>query len=155
MQKPLIAAMIMVLALGGCGAVRESRMNPMNWFGRSNVETLAPAGGWTTTADRRALIPVVTDLEVLRTPEGAIIQAAGQTATQGWWDVELRPTNDGRPVDGALVYEFVVAAPLSPAAVGSEASRHVTAAVKVSNRRLEGVRQVIVRGAQNQRQVNR
>lgn len=156
MTKPLLAALAMVLALGACGSMRESRFNPMNWFGRDSVETLVPAGGWGTGTDRRALVPVVTELEVIPTTGGALVRASGVTATQGWWDVELRPVNDERPLDGALIYEFVVAAPRGgQGAISTEASRTVTAGVKISTTRLQGVRRIVVRGAQNARTVTR
>lgn len=155
MQKPLLASLAMVLALSACGPIRDSRINPMNWFGRSSTETIAPAGGWATEVDRRALVPVVTEMEVVQTPGGALLTASGVTATQGWWDVELRPVNRERPVDGALIYEFVVAAPRAQTAVSTQASRTVTAGVRITQARLNGVRRIVVRGAENQRSVNR
>lgn len=155
MQKPAIAALALVFALGACGSGGLSRLNPMTWFGSEAEETLAPASGWNVGTDRRALVPVIRDMEVLRTPEGAIIRASGVTQTQGWWDVELRPINDEKPVDGALIYEFVLAAPREVTGTGSEASRTVDAAVKVSNFTLSGVRRIVVRGAQNAQSVRR
>jgi hypothetical protein len=155
MHKPLLAALAMVLALGACGSMRESRMNPMNWFGRESTETLAPRGGWGGEVDRRALVPVVTELDVIQTTGGALVRASGVTDSQGWWDVALRPTNEGRPVDGVLIYEFVVAAPRTQTGIVSEASRTVTAGVKLSNSRLAGVRSIVVRGANNQRSIAR
>jgi hypothetical protein len=155
MTKPLLAALAMVLALGACGTMRESRLNPMNWFGRDSTETLAPRAGWNTSVDRRALVPVVTEMEVIPTTGGALLRASGVTQTQGWWDAELRPVNDERPLDGALIYEFVLAAPRGPTAVSTEASRTVTAGVKISTARLQGVSRIIVRGAQNARTVSR
>ena len=155
MHKPLLAALAMVLALGACGSVRDSRLNPMNWFSRDSTETLAPRGGWAGEVDRRALVPVVTELEVIPTTGGALVRASGVTQTQGWWDVELRPINNERPVDGILIYEFVVAEPRSQTATLNEASRTVTAGVKLTNSRLAGVRSIVVRGANNQRSVAR
>lgn len=155
MQKPALAALAMVLVLGACGGSGWSRLNPMNWFSNDTVETLAPANGWDTSTDRRALVPVVRDMEVLRVPEGAILRATGVTATQGWWDVELRPINDGDPVDGALIYEFVLAAPRGATGTGTEQSRTVSAAVKLTNYDLAGVRRIVVRGAQNAQSVRR
>lgn len=155
MQKPVLAAMAMVLVLGACGSVRDSRVNPLNWFSRDSTETLAPRSGWTGQADRRALVPVVSELEVIPTTGGAVVRASGVTATQGWWDVELRALNDARPVDGVLVYEFVVAEPRRATGTSTEASRTVTAGVKLTNSRLVGVRSIVVRGAQNQRSVAR
>lgn len=155
MQKPALAALVLVLALGACGSGGWSRLNPMTWFGSNSEETIAPAAGWATEVDRRALVPVVREMEALRTPEGTVIRASGVTATQGWWDVELRPVNGGKPVDGALIYEFVLAAPRTPTGTGTEQSRTVSAAVKVSNFELAGVRRIVVRGAQNARSVRR
>lgn len=155
MHKPVFAALSLVLVLGACGSGGFSRLNPMTWFSDDAVETIAPSGGWNGITDRRALVPVVRELEVLRTPEGAIIRATGVTATQGWWDVELRPVNDERPIDGALVYEFVLAEPRQATGTGPEQSRSVNAAVKVSNAALAGVRRIVVRGAQNARSVRR
>lgn len=155
MTKPVLAALACVMFVGGCASMGQSRLNPMNWFQRQQVETLAPRGGWATEVDRRALVPVVSELEVIQLTEGAMIRASGVTATQGWWDVELRPTNRERPVNGALVYEFVVAGPGEVTRVSTEVSRTVTAGVKVSNARLAGVNRIVVRGAQNQREVRR
>lgn len=155
MQQPALAAFALVLALGACGSGGWSRLNPVTWFGSDPVETLAPEAGWDVGTDRRALVPVIRDMEVLRTPEGAVIRASGVTQTQGWWDVELRPVNDEKPVDGALIYEFVVAAPRAATGSGSEPSRTVDAALKVSNFSLSGVRRIVVRGAQNAQSVRR
>ncbi len=155
MQKPLIATMAMLLFLGACGGVRESRLNPLNWFGRESTETLVPQGGWNRPIDNRALVPVVTDIELTPTSTGALLRATGLPDTQGWWDVELRALNNGRPVDGALVYEFVIAAPRADAAISTEASRLVTAGVAIPASRLSGLRQITVRGATNARTINR
>lgn len=155
MQKTALAALVLVLALGACGSGGWSRLNPMTWFSDDTVETLAPSNGWDNTTDRRALVPVVRSMEVLRTPEGAVIRATGVTSTQGWWDVELRPINDEEPVDGALIYEFVLAAPRAQTGAGPEQSRTVTAAVKVSNYTLAGVNRIVVRGAQNAQSARR
>lgn len=151
MRMPLMVALVTVLALGACG----SRLNPMNWFGGSSTETLVPPGGWNTRADARLLVPVITEMEVLTTSTGALIRVAGQTESAGAWDVELRPINDGRPLDGALIYEFVHAPSRTPVPAPAEATRRVDASVAVPNTRLAGARQIIVRGAQNARSINR
>ena len=56
MTRPfrLIAALTVIATLAGCGAVRESKLNPFNWFGRSEeTEKVAlPA----RPADTRAIV---------------------------------------------------------------------------------------------------
>lgn len=156
MSKPLMAGLAVALLLGGCGGIRDSRINPFNWFGQSQeVDSLAPAGGWATTLDNRALVAEVTELAVERFPGGAIIRAEGLPPTQGWWDAELVALNDGRAVDGVLTYEFRVAAPRAATRVSTPQSRAISAAVRVSDRRLDGVGSIVVRGAQNARSVRR
>jgi hypothetical protein len=155
MHKQSLAALALLVALGACGSGGWSRLNPVTWFSDESVETLAPSSGWQTEVDRRALVPVVSEMQVHRVPEGAIVRASGVTATQGWWDAQLRPVNDAEPLDGALIYEFVVAAPRRATGTGGDASRTVTAGVKLSNYDLAGVRRIVVRGAQNARSVRR
>lgn len=162
MKSPLVAVLTLSLVLAGCGGFRGSRLNPLNWFGksRSEVATLAPEGGYGTLAsDRRVLVDQVTSLEIRRTPEGAIISAAGVPPTQGWWDAELVAENNGLPVDGTMTYRFVVAEPLPgtpPASrVLTPESREVTAGAFLSNIALQEVRRIVVTGALNSRSVNR
>lgn len=155
MIRPLLASAVVVLSLSGCDGVRESRVNPFNWFGQSQEETLAPRTGWRRELDNRALVAQVSDMAVERFPGGAIIRAEGITPTQGWWDAELVAENDGRPVDGVLTYDFRIAAPRTETRVSTPQSRSVSAAVRISDRRLEGVRMIVVRGAGNARSVRR
>ncbi len=155
MIRPLLASAVVVFSLSGCDSVRESRVNPFNWFGQSQEETLAPRTGWRRELDNRALVAQVSDMAVERFPGGAIIRAEGITPTQGWWDAELVAENDGRPVDGVLTYDFRIAAPRTETRVSTPQSRSVSAAVRISDRRLEGVRMIVVRGAENARSVRR
>ncbi len=156
MYRPLLAGMALVLALGGCASIRDSRVNPFNWFGQSSeVATLTPDGGWTTQLDNRALAAEISDMAVERYPGGAIIRAAGIMPTQGWWDAELVAQNEGRPLDGVLTYEFRVAAPRTQTRVSTPQSRTVSAGLRITDRRLDGVRTIVVRGAQNARSVRR
>ncbi len=163
MKSPIVVVLTLSLALAGCSGVRESRLNPFNWFGRSQqaeAVTLAPEGGYGASAiDRRVLVEQVTSLEIRRTPEGAIISAAGVPPTQGWWDAELVAENGGEPVGGTLTYRFVVAEPVPGTAVASRVltpvSREVTAGAFLSNIALGDVRRVVVTGALNSRTISR
>ena len=159
MRKPLSAAPITLLLAGllvleACGTIRESRLNPFNWFGRSTSapSTLAPAEGYVAgILDNRALVDQVLSLSVEPVPGGAVVRATGQTTTQGWWDVELVADNDGEPVDGVLAFQFRVAAPRTPTPVSTARSREVTAATAVSDVTLAGVREIRVIGTRNER----
>lgn len=163
MKSPIVAVLTLSLVLAGCSGFSDSRLNPLNWFGKSRAGeavTLAPDGGYGTSAsDRRVLVDQVTSLEVRRTPEGAIISAAGVPPTQGWWDAELVAENFGKPLDGVMTYRFVVAEPVPGTAVATRVltpeSREVTAGAFLSNIALQTVRRIVVTGAANSRVVNR
>jgi hypothetical protein len=156
MSKPLLAALAVTLTISACGTVRESRFNPFNWFGGSSEQPsgLVPAGG-VAALDNRAVAQQITDLSVERAPGGAIVRAAALPPTQGWWDAELIAENDGRAVDGVMTYTFRIAQPPRPWPAGTPQSRELTAGAFIPNTRLEAVRQVVVRGAENQRVARR
>lgn len=156
------------LALSACGGgLANSVVNPMNWFGNSRSEAVDP---------RRATNPLIppprlgsrpkaiyagqpvdqiTALRVDRLPGGAVIQVTGVTDVIGYYDVRLEPDNDGNPVKGVLSYTLKAARPERTIGVGGEAARQVTAAVSLTEQDMEGVRQITVRGARNQRTTRR
>lgn len=161
MRRPLIAALTALLALSACGGGdrtatndRGSRLNPLNWFGRNAPEvapTLAPQGGYPTLPeDRRPMVPRIVDMQIRPTPGGVILYAVGLPPSQGWWDADLIADNNGDPVDGTLSYAFVVMPPFRPSPAGAPATREVTAARFIPGTRLTDVRQITVRGSQNQ-----
>ena len=148
MKTPITVALVATLALAGCGGLRESRLNPFNWF--KSQRSGPPADDLTAqNADPRPLIDQVTRLEVRATPTGAIVAAAGLPPTQGWWDAELVAENDGKPVDGVLTYRFVVMQPPYAARVSTPQSREVTAGAALSTFDLAEVRRIVVAGERN------
>lgn len=152
MRVSVAGLLIVALTLGACGTIRESRINPFNWFGRSEPVVVAAEGVVPGRPnDSRILVAQVTDMEVARQPGGAIIRATGLPPTQGWWDTALVAENDGYPVNGVLTYRFVIAEPLTTKPVSTPQSRELTAAVAVSDIKLAGVSQIVVVGAQNSR----
>ena len=157
MQRTVLAGLAVLMVLGACCTVRDSSLNPVNWFGRSTAEpTLMPEGGWGTVTDNRALVVEVTELAVHPVSGGAMVRAVGLPPTQGWWDVELRPEGDEmRAEGGVLRLEFVAAGPRRERPAGTPVSREVAAALFVPNSRLEDVRQVTVTGQRNVRTVSR
>lgn len=144
-------AAALVLALAGCGAVRDSAVNPLNWFGRS-----APAAPAAATAagpvDPRPLV-AVTDLRVAPAAGGAIVEARGLPPTQGWWGAALveRPG----AVPGTLAYTLrAVPVPVARR-VGPPQSRELVVATFVTDRALAGVRTIRVDGAGSARVAGR
>jgi hypothetical protein len=148
--RPVLAVTLCAL-LAGCGGFRDSRLNPFNWFGRSEPrEAIAlPAAA----EDPRPLVETVLSLTVEPIPGGAIVRARGQTPTQGWWAAELVPQDIGD--SGTLVYEFRLVPPPGRADVNTPQSRQLDVAIYVSDVRLEAVREIVVQGATNARSARR
>ncbi|GAA0293056.1 hypothetical protein [Rhodovulum strictum] len=143
------------LILGGCATVRESRLNPFNWFGGATEEQSTIVAVGRQTADPRPLVDLVVEMGVERTPGGAIVQATGRPARQGFWNADLvrDPATPGE--SGVLVYDFRLAPPGRATRVGTEPSRELTAGTFLTDQDLDGVRAIVVRGAQNQQRVSR
>lgn len=163
MNAPLIAALTALLALSACGGGnrddgtgerRGSMLNPLNWFGRNAPErnpTLEPEGGYLLLPDdRRPVVHQITEMEVRPMPGGVILYAVGLPRSQGWWDTGLIADNDGEPVNGTLSYAFVAMPPFAPSPVGPPLTREITAARFIPDARLTDVRQITVRGVENQ-----
>ena len=147
--RPALICLCLVLA--GCGGFRDSKMNPFNWFGRSEeVEKVAlPAA----PQDRRALVQQVVTLHVEEVPGGAIVRATGLPPTQGYWDAELVP----QPVDGSgrLVLDFRVFPPIETMPAGTPPSREVVVALYLSNYKLDSIHEIVVQGEMNARAARR
>lgn len=153
MTKPILALLALTLVLAACASVRNSRVNPLNWFGASSEE--ARLGPVSSEIDNRALVQSVTALSIEPTSSGALVRAEGMTASQGWWDAALVAENNGRPVDGVLTYRFVVAAPRSTSTGTLPGTQTVVVAAPVSAFQLEEISRIVVLGAQNSRSVRR
>lgn len=157
MRLPVSGLLILALVLAGCGRIRESRLNPFNWFGRSQATAVVASKSAVPgrPGDPRVLVADVTDMEVARQPGGAIVRATGLPPTQGWWDAALVAENNGEPVDGVLTYRFVVDQPHGGARISTPQSREVTAAAWLSDVKLANVSQIVVLGAANSRSSRR
>lgn len=149
MRTPLIAVLSVALLAGACG----SRLNPVNWFGRSTGQQVATeAAPGVKPADPRPLVDQVVEMRVERIPGGAIVHAVGLPPRQGYWKADLVAENDGKPdAKGVLVLSFRAYEPVEPTPQGTQPSREITAGLFLSTQDLEEVRTIIVRGAQNQR----
>ena len=145
MKLPILAIVVLTTALGGCARMKDSRFNPLNWFGQARPAAVTDL--YVRPDDARALVAQVTVLKVEPYPGGAIVRATGVPPTQGYWEAELV----AQPLDeqGRLVYEFRVFPPPVPAAAGTPFSRQVTVAAALSNIKLQGVTSIVVQGAGN------
>lgn len=166
--------LVAALSLGACGIVRNSALNPVNWFGRSTSEAVATTDG----APVNPLIPQstglfgkrggdvetyagkpfdeITDLTVERVSGGAVIRATGLAARQGIYSVRLTPiTDDETPIDGVLTYRLEGVEPTKNTATGGPATREVTAARKITDQNLRGVKTIRVEGLRNARVTRR
>ncbi|MDP3197119.1 hypothetical protein [Tabrizicola sp.] len=139
------------LTLAGCGGLRDSRLNPFNWFRRSEPrETIVLPGKET---DPRGLVQTVLSMEVEPIPGGAVIRARGLTPTQGWWNAELVARDLGD--DGVLVYEFRLLPPTGQTDVNTQRSREIDVAIYISDVKLQNVSEIVVQGATNARSARR
>lgn len=174
MRISLSALLVASLSLGACGLVRDTAINPANWFGRSTSEPVQAAdakpvnplipqttGLFAKRAAEEAVydgapFDEITDLTVERVQGGAIIRATGLAARQGVYSVRLTPTTDDEtPVDGVLTYRLEGVAPDRATAIGAPATREVTAARQITNQNLAGVRSIRVEGLRNARVARR
>lgn len=105
--------------------------------------------------DPRPLIQQITDLRLERVPGGAIINATGLAARQGYFDAALVPLNQGTPVGGVLGYQFRVQPPVVATPVGTPRSREVIVGLFVTDQTLASVRSIRVSGAANALEVKR
>ncbi len=143
-------ALTLTLALASCGGIRDSRLNPFNWFGRSApAERIQVAVATDADADPRPLVETVTDMQVDAFPGGAIVRATGLTPTQGWWAAELveLPIDE----DGVLVLEFRLLPPITPTDVNTPQSRTVTVGTSFSEIKLSKISRIVVQGKTNAR----
>ncbi len=174
MRTPITTVLIASFLLAGCGTVRDSRLNPFNWFGRaqpvameedpSTTNPLIPRRGGLFAASRQRYVerdlttPIasVTNLVVERVPGGAIVRATGVDQRQGAFDVQLVPDNEEElPVDGVLAYTLERQRPDTPRPVGPVQTREVVVARKLTDQQLRGVSSIRVAAAQNALAVRR
>lgn len=164
------SVLISALALTACGTIRDSRVNPLNWFGKGQT-TAAPLeqkastnpllqntkkrGIFAKAREKNALyrgqpIDQVTNLVIERVPGGAVIRATGLTAAQGVYDLQLTPANkDNTPVNGVLTYRLEGIRPAKPQPVGSTHTRTVVVAQALTDQELQGVVTIHVQAARN------
>ncbi|KMK67248.1 hypothetical protein [Puniceibacterium sp. IMCC21224] len=165
MVKPLLALTISALVLGSCGTVRESRVNPFNWFGRGQSEPVsanADSGNPLIPARSRSLLnlkdneeveyagqPIaeVSELLIERRPGGAIIRATGVASQVGPFDVRLIPVPDETDLT-TLSYSLRALQQPGPRSTGPGA-RSVIVAIWLTDQEMAGITAIRVSGQSN------
>lgn len=172
MRITLSALLVSATVLTACGAVRDSAINPVNWFGRSASVPVAQEASSNPLipqrsglfSSRRAQVETyaglpfeeVIDLQIERVPGGAVIRVTGRAARQGIYAVQLTPANaEELPVDGVLTYRLEGVRPGFATPAGAAPTREVTAARKLTDQDLRGVNSIRVEGQLNARVVRR
>lgn len=135
--------------LAGCASIAESRINPLNWFGRAEPVADGPASllPAAVSANHGPLVAQISALRIERTSTGAIIHAEAVTPALGYWDAVLVPVP--ATVTGEYTWHFHMRPPPETRLIGSPAQRRVDAAVTLGNRELALVREIRVVGANN------
>ena len=166
MRKTILALLASTLLVSACGTVRDSRINPLNWFGPARSAPSAPEESNNPLIPQRSGLfarravevdtyegrpfEQITDLTIEPVPGGAILRATGLAARQGIYAVQLTPaTIDETPVDGVLTYRLEGVRPDKPTPQGSRPTREVIAGRRLTDQMLAGVREIRVEGQMN------
>ncbi|APX13737.1 hypothetical protein [Tateyamaria omphalii] len=176
MPKILPALLVATLTLSACATVRDSRVNPFNWFGGSRSEPVQPDPRAATNplipeqtrvglfsnlreqADIYVGTPIdqVTDLVIERVPGGAIVRATGIVDEDRAYDVRLTTESDENvPVDGVLTYQMRAIHTDRPTRTLSQRVRTVTAARRLTDQELAEIRVIRVEGRRNAQSTTR
>jgi len=169
--------LVATLTVSACGTIRDSRINPFNWFGNSRSEPVQREPRAQTNPlipvdnERRGLFnslrqqaevysgrPVdqVSSLVIERVPGGAIVRASGISAYDGPYGVRMTPTTDeAEPVDGVLTYRLEAERPRDAGRTTSQRVRTVTAAVHLTDQELSRVKVIRVEGVRNAQSTTR
>ncbi|KAA8605871.1 hypothetical protein AL036_16950 [Salipiger aestuarii] len=166
MNTTLSVLIVASIAVSGCATVRESRVNPFNWFGGSSSEPVAQAtgsgganplipekrGSFFRPDDTEEVYPgwpvgTIDELLIERRPGGAIIRVTGIADRAGPFDVRL--TEDAaQSGPSTLAYTLRALQSAGPRNAGVNA-RKVTAALWLTEQELAGIQEIRVTGASN------
>ncbi len=164
MRKVVAVLVISSIVLSGCSRLRDSRLNPGNWFGGGKPQPVATAQGEAnplipqrTRIRRRDLkkiytgtpVDQVSSVKIERTTAGAIVRVTGISLQQGAHDVRLTSDNDGEPVGGVLTFRLMAEQPRDTPQ-GQPRQRTIHAGRFVSKHDLAVTNTVRVIGARNE-----
>ncbi|TNF19979.1 MAG: hypothetical protein EP318_12945 [Rhodobacteraceae bacterium] len=170
MRKTVLASLVLAMGLSGCSGVRDSGLNPFNWFGGSTSRKVVAEPQETEVnpliPKRRSLLEKrpdppyagtlvqdVTEVHARRTPGGAVLEVTGVLRSLGGHDLRLVEQDDNDPT--TLTYEFLAVQNPAGQGVGTPHVRTVTAALALTDQELDGVRVITVISETNRRTVRR
>lgn len=151
MASRIILIVTVFALVSGCARISDSRLNPLNWFGRGErvandgSSGLLPRGYG--AEDSRPYVAAITELKAEKLYDGAILRVTGITPALGYWDAEL--IKDPQSDEGTLAYQFRMRPPLTTEIVGTKLQRQVDVAVKLTSQDLNGIKRITVRSASN------
>jgi len=170
MRRTLAIGISAMLVLASCGGVRDSRLNPFNWFGQSSAVPVAAEGQAVNPLipRRNALVsrrsaeiayagrPIqdITELNVIRRPGGALVQVTGVADRIGTFDARLI-ASEAASTDSVLTFSFEVIHPSVRSTGGGVAVREVSAATFLSDQDLRGIDAIRVVAANSARSARR
>ncbi|MEL6643740.1 MAG: hypothetical protein AAFQ79_07380 [Pseudomonadota bacterium] len=149
MTYRIVLAMALTAAIAGCAQVRESRVNPFNWFGQDEEVTVVETR---VITDPRPLVAQISSVSIDPAPGGAILRVVGLPERQGYFAGAL--VQEAAPA-GVLAYSLRAVPPAEATRTSTPASRELVMAVFLSDQTLAGVRQIQVSGASNARAIRR
>jgi len=167
MRKPFVSLMAAALFLASCGAVQDSRINPVNWFGKSRevakapsdeeVNPLLPKGNNMLSLRKKehpyAGVDVarITDVTLDPVANGGVLRVQGLARIDAY-NLRLVPRDSTR----SDTLAFALQAEFGPdRATSSRATRTVIAARHVTADALEGIRRIRVEGVENARDIRK
>jgi hypothetical protein len=165
MRASVTGLLAVTLMVAGCATIRDSRINPFNWFGPSRAVAVTESEVNPLIPRRSAFarpeqvyqgqpIDRITDLTIEPLPGGAVLRASGVAARQGPYAVQLTPVEEAS-TDELLVFTFDRILPRRNTPVGPEQTRVAEVATHLSDLDLQGVRVIRVVAARNARELRR
>jgi hypothetical protein len=157
-----IPLILVFTALSACTTINQSRLNPLNWFGSGDaapvvtadqpLHPLVPAAAQLGETDQRGLISEVTQVRVIRTANGALVQATGRSVAPGAYNAELVQT--GRE-NGRLTFAFRVDRLATGSQIAATQSQEIIAVQELDTNELFGIRQIAVQSASGLKMTSR
>jgi len=168
--------LVATMTVTACGAVRDSRVNPLNWFGNSRSEPIQRAPekednplipeerrGLFTSVRRETEVYLGTPLDqvsglvIERVPGGAIVRATAIASVDGVYNVRLTPADEDSEPDenGVLTYRFEGLKPADATRRSSQRQRTYNAALRLTDQELSRVRTIRVEGQRNAQTIAR